>query len=104
MGWPPGGKRVALAVLAPLFARKRGKAVNQRLGSQVALTAGLHAAVQLFSQAYAFSTGRSDVQRRLLRWMFSVQEIGHALIELRLEQARLPALDCYAESMPWRAT
>ena len=56
----------------------------------------------LFSQAYAFSTGRSDVQRRLLRWMFSVQEIGHALIELRLEQARLPALDCYAESMPWR--
>ncbi|MNJ71925.1 Fusaric acid resistance protein family protein [compost metagenome] len=24
------------------------------------------------------------------------------MIELRLEQARLPALSCYAESMPWR--
>lgn len=56
----------------------------------------------LLSQAYAFSTGRADVQRQLLRWMFTVQEVGHALIELRLEQERLPALACYAESMPWR--
>jgi uncharacterized membrane protein YccC len=56
----------------------------------------------LFSQAYAFAAGRVDVQRRLLRWMFCVQENGHALIELRLEQAALPPLDCYAESMPWR--
>lgn len=56
----------------------------------------------LLAQAYAFSAGRPDIQRRLLRWMFAVQEVGHAVIELRLEQARLPALSCYAESMPWR--
>ncbi|GAC1029346.1 FUSC family protein [Pseudomonas sp. No.21] len=56
----------------------------------------------LLAQAYAFSAGRPDVQRRLLRWMYAVQEVGHAVIELRLEQARLPALSCYAESMPWR--
>ncbi len=56
----------------------------------------------LLAQAYAFSAGRPDVQRRLLRWMYAVQEVGHAVVELRLEQARLPALSCYAESMPWR--
>lgn len=56
----------------------------------------------LLNQAYLYSAGRPDVQRQLLRWMFLVQEVGHAVIELRLEQARLPALSCYAESMPWR--
>ncbi|MDE3737986.1 FUSC family protein [Pseudomonas resinovorans] len=56
----------------------------------------------LLNQAYLYSGGRPDVQRQLLRWMFLVQEVGHAVIELRLEQARLPALSCYAESMPWR--
>jgi uncharacterized membrane protein YccC len=57
----------------------------------------------LLNQAYLYSAGRPDVQRQLLRWMFLVQEVGHAVIELRLEQARLPALSCYAESMPWRS-
>ncbi len=56
----------------------------------------------LLNQAYLYSAGRPDVQRQLLRWMFLVQEVGHAVIEMRLEQARLPALSCYAESMPWR--
>ncbi|MBM7062789.1 FUSC family protein [Pseudomonas sp. UL073] len=56
----------------------------------------------LLNQAYASSAGRADVQRQLLRWMFLVQEVGHAVIELRLEQARLPALPCYAEAMAWR--
>ena len=35
--------------------------------------------------------------------MFAVLEIGQAVIELREEQARLPAEPCYAEGMPWRA-
>lgn len=56
----------------------------------------------LLAQAYASSSGRAEVQRQLLRWMFLVQEIGHAVIELRLEQARLPAQPCYAERTRWR--
>ncbi|WP_043309263.1 FUSC family protein [Pseudomonas sp. ML96] len=56
----------------------------------------------LLSQAYGVASGRADVQRQLLRWTFAVQEVGHAVIELRLEQMRLPPLDCYAEAMPWR--
>ncbi|WP_437881574.1 FUSC family protein [Pseudomonas sp. LRF_L74] len=56
----------------------------------------------LLSQAHAFSVGRPDVQRHLLRWMFTVQEIGHAVIELRLEQERLPRLRCYGENTAWR--
>ncbi len=39
---------------------------------------------------------------RLLRWMFLVLEVGHAIIELRREQERLPDEPCYAEAMPWR--
>ena len=41
-------------------------------------------------------------QRGLLRWMFLVLEVGHAIIELRREQERLPDEPCYAEAMPWR--
>ncbi|AYC32282.1 FUSC family protein [Pseudomonas cavernae] len=56
----------------------------------------------LLTQAYGLAAGRPDVQRRLLGWMFLVQEIGHAIIELRREQAALPAERCYAPNMPWR--
>lgn len=31
-----------------------------------------------------------------------VLEVGHAIIELRREQERLPDEPCYAEAMPWR--
>lgn len=76
------------------------QAVSGQLGGLVsAFESGTR---DLFSQAYAAASGRSDVQRQLLRWMFTVQEVGHAVIELRLEQAHLPALDCYAENMPWQ--
>jgi uncharacterized membrane protein YccC len=34
--------------------------------------------------------------------MFVVLEIGHAVIELRREQAILPVHPSYAESQPWR--
>ncbi|KAF1052568.1 MAG: p-hydroxybenzoic acid efflux pump subunit AaeB [Stenotrophomonas maltophilia] len=56
----------------------------------------------LLNQAYGLSTGRPDVQRRLLRWMFQVQEVGLVLIELRREQAGLPNEPWYAEKMAWR--
>ncbi|SDT23662.1 FUSC family protein [Pseudomonas oryzae] len=67
------------------------------------LVAGFESGTRdLFNQAYGLAAGRPVVQRRLLGWLFAVLEIGHALIELRQEQARLPGDACYAEDMPWR--
>ncbi len=56
----------------------------------------------LLHQAYGLAAGEPKVQRNLLRWMFVVLEIGHAIIELRKEQAILPVHPAYAESQPWR--
>ena len=56
----------------------------------------------LLHQAYGFAAGQPQVQRELLRWMFVVLEVGHAIIELRKEQAILPVHPAYAESQPWR--
>jgi uncharacterized membrane protein YccC len=56
----------------------------------------------LVHQAYGFAAGQPQVQRELLRWMFVVLEIGHAIIELRKEQAILPVHPAYAENRPWR--
>ena len=56
----------------------------------------------LLHQAYGLAVGQPQVQSRLLRWMFVVLEVGHAVIELRKEQAILPVHPCYAESQPWR--
>ncbi|MBZ9781473.1 FUSC family protein [Pseudomonas sp. REP124] len=56
----------------------------------------------LVHQAYGFAAGQPQVQRNLLRWMFVVLEVGHAIIELRKEQATLPVHPAYAETQPWR--
>ncbi|NWA00273.1 FUSC family protein [Pseudomonas gingeri] len=56
----------------------------------------------LLHQAYGFAAGQPKVQSELLRWMFVVLEVGHAVIELRKEQASLPVHPAYAESQPWR--
>jgi uncharacterized membrane protein YccC len=56
----------------------------------------------LVHQAYGFAAGQPKVQRDLLRWMFVVLEVGHAIIELRKEQAILPVHPAYAQSQPWR--
>lgn len=56
----------------------------------------------LLHQAYGLAAGQPKVQKNLLRWMFVVLEIGHAIIELRKEQAILPVHPAYAESQPWR--
>ncbi|MCY1420776.1 Fusaric acid resistance protein family protein [compost metagenome] len=67
------------------------------------LSAGFESGTRdLLNQAYGLSSGRPDVQQRLLRWMFVVQEVGLAIIELRREQEALPAEPWYAERMPWR--
>lgn len=68
------------------------------------LVAGFESGTRdLLVQAQISAAGRPEVQRRLLRWMFAVLEIGQAVIELRREQARLPAEPCYAAGMPWQA-
>jgi len=56
----------------------------------------------LLHQAYGLAVGEPKVQKNLLRWMFVVLEVGHAIIELRKEQAILPVHPAYAESQPWR--
>ncbi|MFO2465090.1 FUSC family protein [Pseudomonas sp. 15FMM2] len=56
----------------------------------------------LLHQAYGLAVGQPLVQRNLLRWMFVVLEVGHAIIELRKEQAILPIHPAYAQSQPWR--
>jgi uncharacterized membrane protein YccC len=56
----------------------------------------------LLHQAYGLAAGQPQVQRDLLRWMFVVLEVGHAIIELRKEQAILPVHPAYAESQLWR--
>lgn len=56
----------------------------------------------LLHQAYGLAAGQPQVQRDLLRWMFVVLEVGHAIIELRKEQAILPVHPAYAESQRWR--
>ena len=56
----------------------------------------------LLHQAYGLAAGEPKVQKNLLRWMFVVLEVGHAIIELRKEQAMLPVHPAYAESQPWR--
>ncbi len=56
----------------------------------------------LLHQAYGLAAGQPQVQRNLLRWMFVVMEVGHAIIELRREQERLPVHPAYASWQPWR--
>ncbi|MET0776930.1 MAG: FUSC family protein [Pseudomonas mandelii] len=56
----------------------------------------------LLHQAYGLAVAQPQVQRDLLRWMFVVLEVGHAIIELRKEQSILPVHPAYAESQPWR--
>lgn len=56
----------------------------------------------LVVQAYGLAARSPEAQESLLRWMFLVLEVGHAVIELRREQDALPALPPYAAEVPWR--
>lgn len=56
----------------------------------------------LLNQAYGLANGRPQVQKALLGWTFTVQEVGQAIIELRQEQERLPVEPRFAEDSPWR--
>ncbi|MCI1008841.1 FUSC family protein [Pseudomonas oryzihabitans] len=56
----------------------------------------------LLNQVQVLTVGQPLVQRQLLRWTFLSLELGHAIIELRLEQAALPPLPWYREQRAWR--
>ncbi|MCG1042008.1 FUSC family protein [Mycetohabitans sp. B8] len=56
----------------------------------------------LLHQANAVTADRPDLQMRMLSWTFTVLEVGHAVIELRMELDRLPAEPRYSANMPWR--
>ncbi|MFJ2364192.1 FUSC family protein [Pseudomonas sp. NPDC087697] len=81
----------------------RGQVVFAISGKLKGLASSFESSTRdLVHQAYGLAAGQPQVQRDLLRWMFVVLEIGHAIIELRKEQAILPVHPAYAESQPWR--
>ncbi len=100
------------AIILPPNSRWLWSRLEQDLRSQVLLAIsgrlrGLGSGFEsrtrdLLHQAYGLAAGKPQVQSNLLRWMFLVLEVGHAIIELRKEQAILPVHPCYAESQPWR--
>ncbi len=53
-------------------------------------------------QAYGLASAQPRVQRDLMRWMLLVLEVGHAVIEIRLEQDALFVHPAYALDQPWR--
>ncbi|HYS65790.1 MAG TPA: FUSC family protein [Paraburkholderia sp.] len=58
----------------------------------------------LMFQINALAQNEPELKRDTLRWLFSVLEVGNAMIDLRREVAALPADARYAESMPWRVS
>jgi uncharacterized membrane protein YccC len=58
----------------------------------------------LMWQINALAPTEPELKRDTLRWLFSVLEVGNAVIDLRREVAALPADARYAKSMPWRVS
>ncbi|WP_345811077.1 FUSC family protein [Paraburkholderia sp. PREW-6R] len=56
----------------------------------------------LMFQINALAPTEPELKRDTLRWLFSVLEVGNAVIDLRMEIAALPADARYAKSTPWR--
>ncbi|KTB71900.1 FUSC family protein [Pseudomonas syringae] len=100
------------AIILPPNSRWMWQRLEQALRNQVvfAISAPLHRLGSSFEsqtrdlmhQAYGLAISKPLVQRALLSWMFVVLEIGHAIIELRREQAVLPIHPAYADYQPWR--
>ncbi|SDV51583.1 FUSC family protein [Chitinasiproducens palmae] len=77
------------------FGRRRGLAYRFENGTR-----------DFMAQVGALAAERPDRQRAMLGWMFSVLEVGHAIIELRHEFETLPpavaARPDYQLHSPWR--
>ncbi|OLL30379.1 FUSC family protein [Burkholderia sp. SRS-W-2-2016] len=105
---------IAFAVLLPPstpWLRKR-LLVDLRRQVVVAGRAGLarvrsrfeSGARDLMFQINALSPDEPDTKRDTLRWLFSVLEVGNAVIDLRREVATLPAHPRNDKGAPWRLT
>jgi len=103
---------VAFAVLLPPSTRwLTGKLIND-LRRRVAMACQARlprlrgrfesGARDLMFQINALPRQTSALKRDTLRWLFSVLEVGNAVIDLRDELAALPAHQRYAAHMPWR--
>jgi uncharacterized membrane protein YccC len=100
------------AIILPPNSRWMWQRLEQDLRAQVVFAIsgrlkGLSSAFEsrtrdVLNQVYGLAAGKPQIQRDLLRWTFVVLEVGHAIIELRREQAVLPVHPAYAESQPWR--
>ena len=58
----------------------------------------------LMFQINALAQNEPELKRDTLRWLFSVLEVGNAVIDLRREVAALPTDARYAKSAPWRVS
>ncbi|WP_233862920.1 FUSC family protein [Paraburkholderia adhaesiva] len=56
----------------------------------------------LMYQINALAGADHSLKRDTLRWLFSVLEVGNAVIDLRNELSTLPAQPCYAAGTAWR--
>ncbi|MFT4064145.1 FUSC family protein [Paraburkholderia sp.] len=56
----------------------------------------------LMFQINALSPNEPGMKRDTLRWLFSVLEVGNAVIDLRREVAALPSHARYEKTTPWR--
>jgi uncharacterized membrane protein YccC len=56
----------------------------------------------LMFQINALAAKEPEVQRDSLRWLFTVLEVGNAIIDMRLDIAALPDDARYAVKTPWR--
>jgi uncharacterized membrane protein YccC len=56
----------------------------------------------LMHQAHLLAADQPEASREALRWMFSVLEIGHAMLDLRGELDALPREPAYDAEQPWR--
>ncbi|MDE1164970.1 MAG: FUSC family protein [Pseudomonas sp.] len=100
------------AIILPPNSRWMWERLEQDLRAQVVFAIsgrlkGLGSAFEsrtrdVLNQVYGLAAGKPQVQRNLLRWTFVVLEVGHAVIELRREQDRLPVHPAYAQAQPWR--
>ncbi|WP_321791489.1 FUSC family protein [Caballeronia sp. J97] len=103
---------IAFAVLLPtdapwlrrlLLGDLRREVVNARRGRLASLTTHFESRTRdLLAQINALATGRPDLQRDALQWLFAVLEFGNAVIDLRRELAELSDEPHYAASMSWR--
>ncbi|SOE57376.1 Uncharacterized membrane protein YccC [Burkholderia sp. OK233] len=105
---------IAFAVLLPpstpwlrnrlLMDLRRQVALASRAGMRRVRSRFESGARDLMSQINALAQNEPELKRDTLRWLFSVLEVGNAMIDLRGEVAALPRDARYAKSMPWRVT